>query len=302
MADGRVDQGVFALWALHHHFGRPLAYIGHGGSGKQVRDLLHVADLVDLLERQLLDPEAGAASSATSAADASAAFRYARRPRSPRADRQRGRDRRDARDPPGRRPAVCVRICALLFEHTDRAAPRPREVLTDTVDWTMATAPSSPRPWRSEARAAVVTGSGGLIGSEAARRLVEAGLDVVGIENDLRATFFGPDASTASTTAELPNPPGFHHAEPRRSRRGRVERLFREHAKDYGMFMPPPSPRTTGRRAIPDRLSTPTAHSTCSRRPGPTHPTRRSSSARPTRSTATRRTGSRSRRADPARP
>ena len=38
---------------------------------------------------------------------------------------------------------------------------------------------------------AVVTGSGGLIGSEAARRLVEAGLDVVGIENDLRATFFG---------------------------------------------------------------------------------------------------------------
>ena len=39
---GRVDQGVFTFWLLHHHFGRPLAYIGYGGTGKQVRDLLHV--------------------------------------------------------------------------------------------------------------------------------------------------------------------------------------------------------------------------------------------------------------------
>jgi CDP-paratose 2-epimerase len=54
---GRVDQGVFAYWVLGHHFNRPLSYIGHGGSGKQVRDLLHVADLIDLLEEQLLDPE-----------------------------------------------------------------------------------------------------------------------------------------------------------------------------------------------------------------------------------------------------
>ena len=55
---GKVDQGVFAFWLLHHHFGRPLSYIGHGGAGKQVRDLLHVADLVDLVDGQLADPEA----------------------------------------------------------------------------------------------------------------------------------------------------------------------------------------------------------------------------------------------------
>jgi CDP-paratose 2-epimerase len=53
---GKVDQGVFTHWMLAHHFGNPLSYIGFGGRGKQVRDLLHVEDLVDLVERQLLAP------------------------------------------------------------------------------------------------------------------------------------------------------------------------------------------------------------------------------------------------------
>jgi CDP-paratose 2-epimerase len=55
---GKVDQGVFTHWMLAHHFGNPLSYIGFGGKGKQVRDLLHVDDLVELVERQLLDPAA----------------------------------------------------------------------------------------------------------------------------------------------------------------------------------------------------------------------------------------------------
>jgi CDP-paratose 2-epimerase len=53
---GKVDQGVFTYWMLAHHFQRPLAYIGFGGSGKQVRDLLHVEDLLDLVDEQLGDP------------------------------------------------------------------------------------------------------------------------------------------------------------------------------------------------------------------------------------------------------
>jgi CDP-paratose 2-epimerase len=50
---------------------------------------------------------------------------------------------------------------------------------------------------------AIITGSGGLIGSEAAAYFARAGYQVVGIENDLRAWFFGPEASTAPTTARL---------------------------------------------------------------------------------------------------
>ena len=50
---------------------------------------------------------------------------------------------------------------------------------------------------------AIVTGSGGLIGSESVAYFVEAGFDVIGIENDMRARFFGASASTAHTTARL---------------------------------------------------------------------------------------------------
>jgi CDP-paratose 2-epimerase len=54
---GKVDQGVFTHWMLSHHFGQPLRYIGYGGAGKQVRDLLHIDDLVSLIEAQLAEPE-----------------------------------------------------------------------------------------------------------------------------------------------------------------------------------------------------------------------------------------------------
>jgi CDP-paratose 2-epimerase len=50
---GKVDQGVFALWMLAHYFDRSLKYIGFGGTGKQVRDFLHIDDLLDLVYLQL---------------------------------------------------------------------------------------------------------------------------------------------------------------------------------------------------------------------------------------------------------
>jgi CDP-paratose 2-epimerase len=50
---GKVDQGVFTYWMLAHVLGRPLGYLGFGGKGKQVRDLLHVDDAVDLIVDQL---------------------------------------------------------------------------------------------------------------------------------------------------------------------------------------------------------------------------------------------------------
>jgi len=50
---GKVDQGVFALWMAHHYFKRPLAYLGYGGRGKQVRDLVAIGELCDLVLRQI---------------------------------------------------------------------------------------------------------------------------------------------------------------------------------------------------------------------------------------------------------
>ncbi len=55
---GKVDQGVFALWMARHYFrAGNLAYIGYGGEGKQVRDLLHIDDLFDLVRLQTGDLE-----------------------------------------------------------------------------------------------------------------------------------------------------------------------------------------------------------------------------------------------------
>lgn len=50
---------------------------------------------------------------------------------------------------------------------------------------------------------AIITGSAGLIGSEAARHFADLGLDIVGIDNDMRRRFFGDEASTASQNQRL---------------------------------------------------------------------------------------------------
>ena len=50
---GTAEQGVFALWMGRHYFKRPLSYLGYGGGGKQVRDVVAVAELGDLVLRQI---------------------------------------------------------------------------------------------------------------------------------------------------------------------------------------------------------------------------------------------------------
>jgi CDP-paratose 2-epimerase len=50
---------------------------------------------------------------------------------------------------------------------------------------------------------AIVTGSGGLVGSETARFLHDQGLDVIGIDNNLREYFFGPSGSTRLQSEQL---------------------------------------------------------------------------------------------------
>jgi CDP-paratose 2-epimerase len=50
---------------------------------------------------------------------------------------------------------------------------------------------------------ALITGSGGLIGSEAVRFFCDLGFDVTGIDNDMRRYFFGDEASTKRTVETL---------------------------------------------------------------------------------------------------
>lgn len=50
---GKVDQGLFVLWVAKHYFKQSLKYIGYGGTGKQVRDFIHIADLYRAVKHQL---------------------------------------------------------------------------------------------------------------------------------------------------------------------------------------------------------------------------------------------------------
>lgn len=136
---GKVDQGVFTHWMLAHRFGRPLTYIGFGGEGKQVRDLLHVDDLVDLVERQLLDPERwdGGVFNVGGGREGSLSLREATEicrelsgnevPIEPVAETRAG-------DVP-----VYLSDCASLFGFDEwRPRRRPEQVLADIHDWVAA--------------------------------------------------------------------------------------------------------------------------------------------------------------------
>lgn len=50
---GKVDQGFVSLWIWNHIIKKKLKYIGYGGNGHQIRDILHIYDLCDLIELQI---------------------------------------------------------------------------------------------------------------------------------------------------------------------------------------------------------------------------------------------------------
>ena len=54
-----------------------------------------------------------------------------------------------------------------------------------------------------QTKKALITGSGGLIGSECARMLHDQGWEVVGIDNDMRRQFFGEQGTTQPVVKEL---------------------------------------------------------------------------------------------------
>jgi CDP-paratose 2-epimerase len=136
---GKVDQGVFTYWMLGHYFRRELSYIGYGGSGKQVRDLLHVDDLVELIDDQVLHPDdwagqtynvGGGRACSLSLLETTQLCRELTGHDVPvhATDQTRPGDVR-----------IYISDCARLHAHTDwRARRTPRDSLADILEWVRA--------------------------------------------------------------------------------------------------------------------------------------------------------------------
>jgi CDP-paratose 2-epimerase len=86
---------------------------------------------------------------------------------------------------------------------------------------------------------AIVTGSTGLVGSEAASYFGSLGMDVVGIDNDMRRVFFGPEASTAWNRSRLEKALGgrYRHQSLDVRDRQRVDEIFARYGDATGLVI-----------------------------------------------------------------
>jgi len=85
----------------------------------------------------------------------------------------------------------------------------------------------------------LVTGSAGLIGSEAVRFFAKKGFDIIGVDNDLRASFFGPEASTKWNRDLLKEKHGqqYQHSDVDIRSRETIENIFREYSSDLELII-----------------------------------------------------------------
>jgi len=133
---GKVDQGVFTYWLLAHYHRRPLSYIGFGGTGKQVRDVLHIDDLCDLMDEQLQSPAEWAGATVNVGGGRAGSLSLLEL-----TDlcRELTGNEVEISAVPETRPGdvpVYLSDCAALFERTSwRPRRGPREILADVHAW-----------------------------------------------------------------------------------------------------------------------------------------------------------------------
>ncbi len=133
---GKVDQGVFTYWALAHVLDRPLSYIGYGGSGKQVRDLLHVDDLADLVDEQIADLPRWDGMTVNVGGGRAGSLSLLETTELCRELSGRRVDVTPSRDSRPGDVRIYISDCASLFQHsTWRPSRSPRDVLRDTLNW-----------------------------------------------------------------------------------------------------------------------------------------------------------------------
>ena len=133
---GKVDQGVFTHWMLAFYYRRPLSYLGFGGTGKQVRDLLHVGDLAELVDDQLQRPAHWAG--ATVNVGGGAAVSLSLRETSLLCREIVGHELEIGSDPATRPGDVRIYVsdCRALERFTDwRPSHSPADVLADIYSW-----------------------------------------------------------------------------------------------------------------------------------------------------------------------
>lgn len=84
----------------------------------------------------------------------------------------------------------------------------------------------------------IVTGSAGLIGAETVRFFAAKGFAIVGIDNDMRSVFFGPEASTAWSRKELEERiPQYTHYEADIRDAAAIDRIFAEYGADIKLVV-----------------------------------------------------------------
>ena len=86
---------------------------------------------------------------------------------------------------------------------------------------------------------AIITGSAGLIGSEASAFFGRLGFDVVGIDNDMRRVFFGDNASTKWQREQLEKELGkrYRHIDADIRDYAAIEKVFKKYASDIKLII-----------------------------------------------------------------
>jgi len=85
----------------------------------------------------------------------------------------------------------------------------------------------------------IITGSGGLVGSEASAFFANVGFEIVGIDNDMRSVFFGDNASTHWQQETLKKELGkkYHHVNTDIRDLAAIERVFKKYASDIKLVI-----------------------------------------------------------------
>jgi CDP-paratose 2-epimerase len=85
---------------------------------------------------------------------------------------------------------------------------------------------------------ALITGSAGLVGSEATRHFAKRGMDIVGVDNDMRSVFFGGEASTLWMARDLEQTlPNYVHSAVDVRDQGEIFKIFKRYGREIKLVV-----------------------------------------------------------------